>query len=366
MSFQMRFQNWGLCAVTAVLAGTVACSDSSSDTAVTGGVTTTPIGSDGGTAQSSDDQLEASFEAGALDSNVDVRISTITGVERDGLVSPVYQLETLGTGSAVRVQVRLRVPAGFDGASLVLADAGDGVALPNASYDAQARVLAGTLEGAVRFGAFEANSVCYVGGCAREACTDSPTTVTLCEWRPSAVCYEQFGRCGRFAENGACGWQQTDELTQCVAERETDIGCGLGVKVGDSVPSVDQCNTCTCIEGGQLRCTMQPCTCFVAGCSGELCTDDPGMASTCEWRPEYACFKQYGLCGRPGTGSESACGWMASDRLAACVAKATGEALCGGVSDVECPSGQRCADDPGDDCAPSDGGVDCLGVCIDE
>jgi hypothetical protein len=37
---------------------------------------------------------------------------------------------------------------------------------------------------------------------------------------------------------------------------------------------------------------------------------------------------------------------------------------CGGLRGVQCPSGLRCVDDPSDDCDPTNGGADCLGVCV--
>ena len=36
---------------------------------------------------------------------------------------------------------------------------------------------------------------------------------------------------------------------------------------------------------------------------------------------------------------------------------------CGGANNIQCNVGQRCVDDPSDDCDPSNGGVDCIGIC---
>src|SRR5690606_11183100 len=30
--------------------------------------------------------------------------------------------------------------------------------------------------------------------------------------------------------------------------------------------------------------------CYVGGCSGQICSDQEGVISTCEWREEYACY----------------------------------------------------------------------------
>lgn len=57
-------------------------------------------------------------------------------------------------------------------------------------------------------------------------------------------------------------------------------------------------------------------TCFVGGCSGQICSDDEGVISTCEWREEYACY-QTATCERQVDG---ACGWTATPELEACLA----------------------------------------------
>jgi hypothetical protein len=59
--------------------------------------------------------------------------------------------------------------------------------------------------------------------------------------------------------------------------------------------------------------------CIVGGCSGQLCSDDRGgLASTCEWREEYACYRT-AKCERQADGE---CGWTPSDELTACLAAA--------------------------------------------
>ena len=66
----------------------------------------------------------------------------------------------------------------------------------------------------------------------------------------------------------------------------------------------------------------QPATkdgCMVGGCSGQLCgevTEIEGMVTTCEFRAEYACYKQ-SQCERQTTGK---CGWSQTAELMACLA----------------------------------------------
>lgn len=57
--------------------------------------------------------------------------------------------------------------------------------------------------------------------------------------------------------------------------------------------------------------------CFVSGCSGQLCTSKPGLASTCEWREEYACYKE-ATCEVQPSGQ---CGWTQTTELQACLAQ---------------------------------------------
>ena len=54
--------------------------------------------------------------------------------------------------------------------------------------------------------------------------------------------------------------------------------------------------------------------CVVSGCSGQICAREP-LFSTCEWRPEYACFAS-ATCAPQMNG---ACGWTMTDELRACL-----------------------------------------------
>lgn len=55
--------------------------------------------------------------------------------------------------------------------------------------------------------------------------------------------------------------------------------------------------------------------CFVGGCSGQACSSDPGVVTTCEWRPEYACYDT-ATCER---GADGNCGWRATEALTSCL-----------------------------------------------
>ena len=54
--------------------------------------------------------------------------------------------------------------------------------------------------------------------------------------------------------------------------------------------------------------------CVVGGCSGQICSDQP-LFSSCEWRPEYACFSG-AVCERQRDGK---CGWTPTLELRACL-----------------------------------------------
>jgi len=56
--------------------------------------------------------------------------------------------------------------------------------------------------------------------------------------------------------------------------------------------------------------------CFVGGCSGQICSDEPGGISTCEFRAEYACYRT-AQCERQTTGK---CSWTETPELKMCLA----------------------------------------------
>ena len=63
--------------------------------------------------------------------------------------------------------------------------------------------------------------------------------------------------------------------------------------------------------------------CFVGGCSSQLCSAEEGISSTCEWREEYACYRE-ATCERQTDGS---CNWTSTPELRACL-DAGGPAAC--------------------------------------
>lgn len=56
--------------------------------------------------------------------------------------------------------------------------------------------------------------------------------------------------------------------------------------------------------------------CYVGGCSSQICSDKPDMVSTCEYRAEYACYRN-AKCERQSSGQ---CGWTQTPALLQCLA----------------------------------------------
>lgn len=60
--------------------------------------------------------------------------------------------------------------------------------------------------------------------------------------------------------------------------------------------------------------------CRIDGCSGQICAsaDSEPMITTCEFRPEYACYQQLGVCENLGNG----CAWTMTEELSSCLESA--------------------------------------------
>lgn len=58
--------------------------------------------------------------------------------------------------------------------------------------------------------------------------------------------------------------------------------------------------------------------CIIGGCSAQLCLDaeNADMASTCEWREEYACYARDAICKKQVNGK---CGWEQTEALKTCL-----------------------------------------------
>jgi len=77
----------------------------------------------------------------------------------------------------------------------------------------------------------------------------------------------------------------------------------------------------------QQRCVEKPKECKIGGCSGTLC-GEPSLVdnvdTTCEVKPEYSCYKDFGKCEKQTDGK---CGWAPTEELVSCLKSR--RALCG-------------------------------------
>lgn len=99
--------------------------------------------------------------------------------------------------------------------------------------------------------------------------------------------------------------------------------------------------------------------CHIEGCSGQLCTDQEGVNTTCEYLTEYACYGN-AVCDRQSNGL---CGWTQTPELMEClqnppeqanpeVTDSTGTScidIYGGMAEAACasvpPEGRACQTD---------------------
>ena len=107
---------------------------------------------------------------------------------------------------------------------------------------------------------------------------------------------------------GACPGAWLD--LSCVS-----ILCAQGYQVESRVFGDTTCGRCSHVRGGPNSCG----SCQVTGCSGQICSSD-AVITTCEWRPEYACYQELGECGCNGAGAGS-CGWAQTPELRDCLAQ---------------------------------------------
>lgn len=78
------------------------------------------------------------------------------------------------------------------------------------------------------------------------------------------------------------------------------------------VESIANPNPTAPVSGGQTGATAG---CFVGGCSGQICSSNKDVITTCEYREEYACYKS-AKCERQSNGQ---CGWTDTPELSACL-----------------------------------------------
>jgi len=241
---------------------------------------------------------------------------------------------------------------------------------------------------------------CFAAGCSGQVCSEDPDVITICDMRPEYACLQAHGDCAR-QPDGECGWTPSPALSECLDAASQvcplvlcAIDCPDGYVLG-----ADGCPTCTCLPpaepapeschgscGGQSQtgscycddecegfgdccadkeavCAPEepaPAPCYVGGCSAQLCGEEEGLISTCEWKDEYACYQDpAATCERQADG---ACGWTQTPELLAClddVATACHEVLC----KIACPFGWAIDDKGCEYCACAPAPTTCEGSC---
>lgn len=90
------------------------------------------------------------------------------------------------------------------------------------------------------------------------------------------------------------------------------LGCSDQAPLGEGA-----CSLVTAVVSEEF--VVEDSGCAIGGCSGQACGEwefIEGFATTCEWFPRYACYRE-ARCGRFGPGG--ACGWEETPELLACL-----------------------------------------------
>jgi hypothetical protein len=123
----------------------------------------------------------------------------------------------------------------------------------------------------------------------------------------------------------ACIWEGTaqpvasgDVVQDAIRARDAGtwrlryaVGAGCSV---DAPLSPANCDVLRDVFSNEFE-VVDSAGCVVTGCSGQLCAEEH-IGTTCEWLPQYACFRD-AECGRFGPGGS--CGWQPTPELTTCL-----------------------------------------------
>jgi hypothetical protein len=160
---------------------------------------------------------------------------------------------------------------------------------------------------------------CCDGKCACVAsdlvqCFVDPCEVSTCDVE-GAVCYSNY--CG------GCNAEWIDPSGALVCTPADDACADESREYVADDPATCARIRFFCDPGEQAffddcgcGCEPAPIACHVGGCSGQLCVG-PGEPdiTTCEWRPEYACYRDATCAVQPS----GRCGWTPTPELQACL-----------------------------------------------
>ncbi len=202
---------------------------------------------------------------------------------------------------------------------------------------------------------------CTRTGCYGEVCTDKRkgAQVTQCTKKPEFACYSE-AQC--LPKNGKCGWVMTPDANACFAKLGIHPSEHQAPSQVEKPPVSNKPeNNKTAPWPSDTKPVPQPAQpaqapkkvtkailkdgCVLAGCSNQLCVDASlakSMTTTCEYRPQYACYEQ-ATCARNKKTQQ--CSWQMDAKLEACIQRATTKAKCApkGVKlpDVKTPEGKE-------------------------
>ena len=115
-------------------------------------------------------------------------------------------------------------------------------------------------------------------GCADTICSDGPPQAATCVLTLEKECILWLGICER-DEEGACGWRQSPEMLECLADERLPV----------SEP---------CVKNSYDGCSTDA-DCTIGGCGGDVCFN-PAVsdgASDCDCEaPTYGCGCVRGAC----------------------------------------------------------------------
>lgn len=92
---------------------------------------------------------------------------------------------------------------------------------------------------------------CFIGGCSSQLCTEDAGAISTCIWKDEYACY-QGETCERQAD-GACGWTKTDKLAQCLADATAPKPCYVGGCSGQICSDKEGVIT-TCVWNAEYAC----------------------------------------------------------------------------------------------------------------
>ena len=101
----------------------------------------------------------------------------------------------------------------------------------------------------------------------------------------------------------------------CIAVALVIAGCEETGLESDAVPGIVIDDGPIGGKRGSLSCTVDS-DCVTGGCSGTICQhkDERPIMTTCEFKPEYACYKQIGcLC------IDGSCMWDKTEEFDMCI-----------------------------------------------